>query len=164
MEATVKGSTVIDVGEDILSVKTVEGVCSIHIAIALRAAVLVASCGIVIADVCLLTCTGVFLNPLTIVATCMVKVVNKKGEEGEEEKKFSFDKEMLADLVCPRAPYRGVLHAAVHSISLPSLLCVIGTDRGICIAVSVAGRPPAGRRGRPARALPAHVQLGQSCQ
>ena len=73
---------------------------------------------------CLLPCTGLFLNPLKIMATCMVK----DSEGGEDaiayEKKFSFDKEMLADLVRPRSPYRRAFHtAALTAFSISSPYC-----------------------------------------
>jgi len=167
MEALVKGSTVINVDEEIVSFKFIHGArCGIDTATLAACCGIGTDCDIVIANVCLLPCTGVFCNPFSIVATCVVKETNESGEEEFNEKKFSFDKEMLADLVSLRSPYRGVLLlTSFLLVLLVTSLCVIVTDHGIGIAVSVAGRAAAGEEEwRRAWFLSAHRQLGQGCQ
>ena len=128
---------------------------------------------IVTAHVCLLpSCTGVFFNPFSLHATCRVK------EEGPGEepylKKFSFDKEMLADLVSrgalsmsPRSPYRRALHIALPLAFLIPRRC--GELLTAALSISrLAGRQHPrrgqdqgqGQDGRRRRAMPAPLELG----
>ena len=148
---------------------------------------------IVTAHVCLLpSCTGVFFNPFSLHVTCLVKeekpgLAEKvaKGklegwikEELEEPylKKFSFDKEMLADLVSrgalsmsPRSPYRRALHIALPLAFLIPRRC--GELLTAALSISrLAGRQHPrrgqdqgqGQDGRRRRAMPAPLELGHS--